>query len=144
MRSVLLTIICLFVLSQASLSQSKEEKEVAIAVETLKKAMIDGAEPALKEIAAEELSYGHSSGKIENKAEFIRALVSGDSDFKTIELTEQTITIAGNAAIVRHKLVAETSDKGNPGNPKLWVLLIWQKQKGAWKLLARQAVRIPA
>lgn len=144
MRSFLLLIIFMFVLNQASLSQSKDEKDVATAVEALRKAMIDGTETTLQGITAEELSYGHSSGKIETKVEFIKSLVSGDSDFKTIELTEQTIKIAGNTAIVRHKLVAETADKGTPGNPKLWVLLVWQKQKGGWKLLARQAVRIPA
>jgi hypothetical protein len=134
----------MFVLNHESQSQSKDEKEVAAAVEALRKVMIDPTEASLQGITAEELSYGHSGGKIETRAEFIKSLVSGDSDFKTIELTEQTIKIAGNTAIVRHKLVAETADKGNPGNPKLWVLLVWQKQKGGWKLLARQAVKIPA
>jgi hypothetical protein len=122
--------------------QSADETEVAAAVEVLRKALISGSENELKAITAEELSYGHSNGKIEDKKEFVERLVTGDSDFNTIQLSDQTIRITENTAIVRHKLVAETMDKGQPGNPNLSVLLIWQKQKGKWKLLARQATRL--
>jgi len=45
-------------------------------------------------------------------------------------------------AIVRHIFKAKTNDGGKPGEVNIRVLLIWQKQKGGWKLLARQAVRI--
>jgi hypothetical protein len=142
MKKLILTFILMSFIAHASVSQSKDEKEVAEAVETLRKAMIDASESTLKAIAAEELSYGHSSGKVEDKAAFVTAIASGASDFKTIDLSEQTIRIAGNTALVRHKFVAETADNGRPGNPNLYVLLVWQKQNGKWLLLARQAVRI--
>ena len=112
------------------------------AVENLKKAMIDGDKAGLTNITADQLSYGHSSGKVEDKATFVDNIVSGKSDFVTIELTNQTIAVSGDAAIVRHTLSATTNDGGNPGSVKLNILLIWQKQKGQWKLLARQAVKI--
>ncbi|MEI7583283.1 nuclear transport factor 2 family protein [Runella sp.] len=137
----LLLITCLSVLNTA-FAQSKDETAVASAVEALKKAMIDADKTALENIAADDLSYGHSAGKIEDKAEFVRAIVSNESDFVTINLTDQTIKIAGNVAIVRHKLAATTNNNGQPGTAKLSVLLVWQKQKGDWKLLARQAVKI--
>jgi hypothetical protein len=128
--------------SRITSAQSADEKEVAKAVELFRQALVDGKENPLKEIVAEELSYGHSNGRVEDKTGFIKRLVSGESDFKTIELSEQTISVTDNTAIVRHKLVAETSDSGQPGNVKLAVLLIWQKQKGKWKLLARQATKL--
>lgn len=136
-----LLIICFSVLTTA-FAQSKDETAVASAVEILKKAMIDADKTALENIAADDLSYGHSNGKVEDKAEFVRAIVSGESDFVTINLTEQTIKIAGNAAIVRHKLSATTNNSGKPGTANLALLMVWQKQKGSWKLLARQAVKI--
>jgi hypothetical protein len=121
--------------------QAAEEKKVEVAVEFLRKALIDGTEKDLNLITAEELSYGHSSGKIENKKEFIERLVSGNSDFLNIQLSDQTIRVVDDIAIVRHK-VAQAMDNGQPTNPNLGVLLIWKKQKGDWKLLARQAVRL--
>ena len=125
-----------------TVAQTKDEKSVATAVESLRKAIIDADKPALEKLTSEALSYGHSSGKIEDKAAFVDALMSGKSDFVSIELTEQTIKIVGNTAIVRHLLNGVTSDAGKPGTVKLSVLLIWQKQSKEWKLIARQAVKI--
>lgn len=125
------------------MAQSKEEAAVTAAVENLKKAMIDGDKAGLEKITADQLSYGHSSGRVEDKASFVDNIVTGKSDFVTIELTNQTVTVAGDAAIVRHALSATTNDNGNAGSVKLNILLIWQKQKGQWKLLARQAVKVP-
>ena len=123
-------------------AQTTDEKEVAAAVESLRKAMIDGDKSALESIAAEELSYGHSNGKLEDKAAFVAAIAGGSNDFKAIALSDQTIRVAGNTAIVRHKFNAEVVNNGTPGTANIGVLLIWQKQQGKWKLLARQAVKL--
>lgn len=123
-------------------AQSAEETKVLETVEILRKAMIDPNKSFLEKIIHQELSYGHSGGNIETKAMFIEALVSGNSDFKTIDLTEQTVKIVGKTAIVRHKLFAETANKGVPSTAKLNILLIFEKVKGNWVLLARQAAKI--
>lgn len=142
MKWILLAIVSCLTFSAPAAAQTKEEKEVAQAVEKLKTGMVNGDKTTLTNIAASELSYGHSSGKVEDKAAFVQAIVSGESDFVKIDLSEQTIKIAGNAAIVRHNLAATTNNGGVAANVKLAVLLIWQKQQGQWKLLARQAVKI--
>ena len=103
--------------------------------------MIEADRVTLEGLTSDSLSYGHSTSRIEDKKEFVDNIVSGKSDFVTIDLTEQTISISGNVAVVRHVLSATTNDSGNPGTTKLKVLLIWQKEKGKWKLLARQAVK---
>lgn len=124
------------------LAQTKDETAVAAAVETLRKAMVDGDRASLEKIATAELTYGHSSGKLEDKAAFVEAIASGKSDFVTIDLTEQTITVSGDVAIVRHKLAGTTNDGGKPGTVNLAILTVWKKQGKEWKLLARQAVKI--
>ena len=125
-----------------AMAQNKEEAAVTAAVENLRKAMVDGDKAGLQNITADQLSYGHSSGKVEDKTTFVDNIVTGKSDFVTIDLTNQTIAVSGDAAIVRHTLSATTNDSGKPGSVKLNILLIWQKQKGQWKLLARQAVKV--
>jgi ketosteroid isomerase-like protein len=60
----------------------------------------------------------------------------------TIDLSEQTISISEKVAIVRHTLNAKTNDGGKPAEVHLKVLVIWQKGKSGWKLLARQAIKI--
>jgi len=123
-------------------AQLKEVKQVEQAVEKLKAALISGDEADLKAITTANLSYGHSSGKVEDQKTFIETLTSGHSDFVSIDLSDQTVQVSGNTAIVRHTLSASTNDSGKPGTVKLGIMLVWQKQGGQWKLLARQAFKI--
>jgi hypothetical protein len=119
------------------------EPAVAAAAERLRIAMIDPTPGALGALVAEDLSYGHSGGRVDTKASFIGDLVAGKSDFVSITITDQTIKVVdGQTAIVRHTLAADTLDSGKPGKVALKILGVWQKQGGDWKLLARQAVRI--
>ena len=129
-------------LSTVSFGQTKDEKEVTAAVEQLKTAMIDGNKAMLEKLTSEKLSYGHSGGHIDDKNEFVEKLASGASDFVTIDLAEQTISISDKVAVVRHTLNAKSNDGGKPADVHLKVLLVWQKEKGGWKLLARQAIKI--
>ena len=132
----------LIIMCGSGFSQKKTEEQVAQAVESLRQAILDGGSAKLDQLTDSELSYGHSAGKIENKKEFIEALASGQSDFETMDLSDQTIVVKGKTAVVRHKLAANIKDRGKAVSIKLAVLLVWVKQKKQWKLLARQGVKI--
>lgn len=127
----------------AGAAQKKEEQAVADAVKQLNQAMVDANHIGLDQLTALQLSYGHSSGLIEDKDTYITSIVDGKFGFTSIELTDQTIAVSDNTAIVRHRFEAKTDDKGRePGTARLFVLQVWQKQKGKWLLLARQATKI--
>lgn len=116
---------------------------VTSAAEKLRVLMVTPDREALNSLVAEELNYGHSNVRIDTKESFTGDLMSGASDFLTIDLTEQTVSIVDDVALVRHTLTGNTADKGKaPGTVKLKILLVWKKQGGEWKLLARQAVRV--
>ena len=123
---------------------ASSEQSVAAAAEKLRLAMIDPTPAALAQLVADDLSYGHSGGKVDSKDSFIGDLVNGKSDFITIAITDQTIKVVGNTAIVRHTLTADTNDSGKPGKVQIKILGVWQLQSAQWKLLARQAVRVAA
>lgn len=121
---------------------SAQQNEVENAVKALTQLMINPDSTALDKLILPNLSYGHSSGKIQNKNEFMHSLLSAESDFVEINLADQTVVIQGKTALVRHTLSAKTNDKNVPGTVKLYILLIWSKEKGGWKLLGRQAVKV--
>ncbi len=123
-------------------AQSTDETKVATAAAALNKAMIDPDKNMLESLTAEELSYGHSTGKIENKMQFITSLTSGAVDFSSIDITDQTIKLAGDNAIVRNTFSAKLTNDGKPLEIKVGILMVWQKIKGEWKLLARQGYKI--
>ncbi|QHI97704.1 DUF4440 domain-containing protein [Xylophilus rhododendri] len=129
--------------AQPGLPGPGTQAEVAAAAEKLRVAMVDPTGPALSELVADDLSYGHSGGKVDTKASYIADLLSGASDFLNITISEQTVKVVdANTAIVRHTLTGDTIDGGKPGKVALKVLGVWQRQNGQWKLLARQAVRV--
>lgn len=127
----------------AAFAKDTDLQTVTKKVTALTNAMINADGKALTELSSPSLSYGHSGGHVENQAEFVEKIVSGKSDFVNIDLAEQTVTVSGDTALVRHILNADIKDGGVPNSIKLGVLLVWQKQQGDWKLLARQAFKFP-
>ena len=129
---------------QQAVQPKAAEADVTAAVNQLIKGIADADENILKSITADELVYGHSSGKVQNKSEFIAEIVSGQPfRYMNIALSDQTIQMSGDAAVVRHIFTADTqSPDGTPGNLKLGIMQIWQLQNGKWKLLARQAYKL--
>ena len=136
--------VVLFQFSVLAQNKSKDEIAIAARVETLRQAMIDADGTKLKELTSTGLSYGHSSGVVQNQATFIEKIANGESDFVTIEFQNQTIEIVGDNAIVRHNLVAHTKDGGVDKDIKIGIMLVWQKQKNKWLLIARQAYKLPS
>jgi ketosteroid isomerase-like protein len=141
-KYALLAITFLFV-SVMVVGQSNDENEVAITVESLRKAMLSADVATLDRLTAEKLSYGHSSGLVEDKKEFIRKISSKENIYTEIIFSDQTISISGDAAIVRHKFDVSVNISGKATQLKLIVMMAWQKQGGQWKLLGRQSVRKP-
>lgn len=137
------TILTLFLFFSITFAFAQAEKEIASQVEKLRLALIDPTVANLSELSSVHLSYGHSSGKLENQAQFIEALVSGVSDFASVDFQDQTIQIEKDLAIVRHNLAADVLDGGKSNSILIGVILVWQKENENWKLIARQAYKLP-
>ncbi len=83
------------------------------------------------------------AGMVEDKTEFVEKIASGKSDFVTIDLKDQTISISGKTAMVRHKLNATTNDNGKPGEVHLAILLhFWQKDIQAMETVSKAGVKL--
>ncbi|WP_343621345.1 nuclear transport factor 2 family protein, partial [Ralstonia sp.] len=74
---------------------------VAQAVERMRVAMVASDGATLTGLIENDLTYGHSSGKLEDRAAFLKTL-DGTNSFKSIALTNQTVEINGDNAWVRH------------------------------------------
>ena len=121
-------------------TNSGKEGAVSAAVESLRKAMAESDQASLSKLTEEQLLYSHSSGRVENKAEFIATLVGQKSGFSAISLSDQTVNVVEDIALVRHKFVGTRKGDGNKMN--LAVLTVWRERGGQWKLLARQAAKV--
>ena len=91
MKKYFSAIALLFVMVIPSLGQSKAVKEVKDALETLRLQMLEPTAGMLKSLSSSKLSYGHSSGKIDNQEQFVKALESKNSDFTKKQLVKSKL-----------------------------------------------------
>jgi ketosteroid isomerase-like protein len=123
-------------------AQSGDEDAVAKNVEAFRKAMQANDRAGFEALCAPQMSYGHSGGKVQTKEEFIAEATSGKFTWKTLELSDVKNSVAGDNAISRFMLKGELESEGKVTSINIGVLMVWQKQENAWKLLARQAFKV--
>ena len=136
---LLLACLVLFRNSDAQSQNTDVEKSVS----NLTAAMISKDKSMLDKLTADELSFGHSTGVVENKSEFVNNVLSGPTTFFKIDISNQSVNPAGDVAIVRNISSISGTSKGQPLEIKIGVLMIWKKQGDNWKLLARQGYKLP-
>ena len=124
-------------------TQAPEVIAVSKAVEAFRVAMLAADKTALEALCTDHLSYGHSSGRVETKAEFLAAAASGKTTWKSLTFSNGSQSVLYGTGIERHTLIGETVSEGKTTAVNVGVLMVWQwQQDGHWRLLARQAYRL--
>ena len=125
-------------------AQNKELQSVSKMVEIAHRAIfIDKDSSTLEKIFAEEITYGHSGGKLENRKETIENVAHNQSIYTDISIDSITVFINGNTAISRYILKGDELNKSNKlTHLHLNILMTWIKDNKQWKMLARQATKI--
>ena len=118
------------------------DKEVEASIASLNKAVIEQDKSMLEKLTATELSYGHSTALIENKAEFVTDVLSGPVKFSKIESSNQQLSHAGDIVLVRNISNFQGVKNGAPMDIKIGVLMVWRKSGDHWELLARQGYKL--
>ncbi len=114
------------------------EAAVARAVEAYRKAMLAADKAQLDAMCMDELTYGHTSGLVQTKAEFVADVTSGKSVWKSLQFELPTNAIVGDTAISRYIFIGENESGGQTNALKFSVVMVWHKQAERWKLLVRQ------
>lgn len=138
-----IVVLSIFFIVACNNKEDRQSGGLTQALEEFREALINPTEQELRTLTSSQLSYGHSSGKLETQDEFVSTLLSGRSDFVELHFSDESVITKGSTAVVRHRLDAVTNDAGQPGSVSLQVMLVWIKENGTWKLLARQAVKPP-
>lgn len=123
-------------------AQSADAAAVDKAISELRDAMLTADRAKLTALLSDQLSYGHSAGRLETKTQFLDVVAGKKTLYKSIVFSDATTSVAGNNAIVRHVMTVETESDGKPATAKVGALQVWVKDGSAWKLLARQAFRL--
>jgi hypothetical protein len=130
--------------SLSAAEATNETAAVAKAVEALRAAMVAGDGKVLKVVLHDRLTYSHSDGHQQTKAEVLEEL-AGKNSFASLALSAQTIDVVGNVAIVRHVFDSVNNlPEGKTSSAHIKVLQTWLKVGKGWKLLARGSTPLKA
>jgi hypothetical protein len=134
-------------LAATAFAQASEDQAVWQQVDALNAAVFQRKDAqAMQALVDERLSYAHSNGQVENKAQMVANAVASRNQYRDIVVDRVSMTVADNTAVARHVLAATQTDQhGKESALRISVLQVWMRQPGKpWELLARQAVRVAA
>jgi len=139
-----LILLFLVVNTLAANAQSKDEKALVERTYLLSHTIFGSKDSiALQDLFAGKLTYGHSSGKIETRQEAIAAISHNKSAYRDTSVSNIKLIIDDDVAVVRHLFKAnENKPDGTVSPLNFTMMLVWIKEKGKWKLMGRQAVKI--
>ena len=143
-RYLIPTLLSLAVMVSPPAIAGADEDAVTRSLDAFRGAQIAADGATLSALCAPEVSYSHSSGKVEDRSTFVANATAGKSKFLSLEYRDPKIRVVGNAAVVRFNWVGEqqsTSD-GSKTATNLHILMVWQKQGDEWKLIARGATKL--
>jgi len=115
------------------------EKAVLAAEKRYADALVKADAATLEKLLGDDLSYTHSSAKMETKADVIKGVTSGMSKYTAVEYKTTKVRQYGNVVITYHEMVFGHPDTVN----KVYVTMVWAKQGPGWQLVQRQATKLP-
>ena len=123
-------------------AQSDEEK-LKTTVREFHQALVQKNTVSINQQTDKALSYGHSNGWIQTKADIIKDFERGYISYQGFKEDSITVTMNENMANVRFvaDITATLNGTTTVNNYHLRVLEVWVKKSKRWVLFARQAVK---
>jgi ketosteroid isomerase-like protein len=139
MKRALLAILLLPVLAAAQTPsddiRAADAKRIA--------ALVQGDVAALSPLLAEDLTYTHTNGLVENREQFLAAVSSGKIDYEVVEPSDVQVRVYGNTAVMTGRADMKIKAQGNPMAFGIRFTSVWVKGEGGWILAAWQSTRLP-
>lgn len=126
----------------AAATGSKSEKEVLAAMDAWKQATMKKDRTALEKLLHEDLTYSHSSGKTETKADVVQSVTTGQATVEAIDFADTSVRVYGNTALVKGTVDIRNNTEGKSSTAHLSILHVWVKGPKGWQMVARHATRL--
>lgn len=142
MRSVL-ALLAVTTVAMAAPAEAKDaEKDVLAALETWKQAVLKKDRALFDKVYHPDLTYAHSTGVVENKAQAIEHIAGSPTPYIAVELNKTKVRMLGNNASVRGQLIFRQERPDKSINVlDLTYLTVWTKTKTGWQMIDRQTSR---
>ena len=128
---------------QAAPPAADPEKEVLAQQARRIEAMIKADAKVLDEILRDDLTYIHSSGPLEGKAQVLDEIVTSRIRYRSLNPSEQTVRVYGDTVVVTGRAQIQAQSGGKVVGFPIRFTEVWVRAQGVWRLAAWQSTRIP-
>jgi ketosteroid isomerase-like protein len=99
--------------------------------------------PALEAVLADDLTYVHSTARLETKAEHVGNLKAGKPYYRGIAPRERTVRVHGGAGVVNGVSEMHVENAGKEQRFTVRYLAVYAKAGNTWRMIAWQSTRVP-
>ena len=141
MKSCITILLSLFFVG--AFAQTTDEEKLTATVKEFHQALVKKNTVSINQQTDKALSYGHSNGWIQTKADMIKDFERGYISYQSFKEDSITVLMNDNMANVRFvaDITATLNGTTTINNYHLRVLEVWVKKSKRWVLFARQAVK---
>jgi len=107
-------------------------------------ATIAGDVARLAAMMTDDLTYTHSSGVLESKAQFLEALRNGKYLYREITAPARKVRVHGDAAVVSGPAHVVIEPGGKRTEIDLYFTELYVKEAGQWRMALWHSTRLPA
>ncbi|WP_164704717.1 nuclear transport factor 2 family protein [Blastococcus litoris] len=125
------------------MSEDDDIAEVLAAEDRRYEALLGPDLAALDELFDERLSYAHSSGVRDTKAEYLAKIERGYYDYARIDHPVERVELLGDSAVVVGRMTADLTVDGAPKSLDVLALAMWTRTDGRWRLVAYASTPVP-
>jgi ketosteroid isomerase-like protein len=139
--------LAIFFLVASALAQSPRSsaaEEVQRAERSRVEALVSSDLPRLEKLLGDDLTYTHSTGTKESKAEFLHRIQSGELKYDSMQHeNDMSVRLYGYTGILTGTSRVKVRAQGQTLNLHIRFTEVWVRQgRGSWRLVAWQATRI--
>lgn len=122
-------------------AQDNAKMEVMMKMSQLRSGLLSRDSISLSKLLSNDVTYGHTNGMVQTKAELIHDLMTRTQDYKSIEPSGMNIRVYNNTAVVNINVGIKMEYNTKPLDMNMHVVLVWVKKNDNWELVARQSVK---
>src|SRR6185436_16492315 len=98
---------------------------------------------ALESALADDLTYVHSTARLESKAEHVGNLKAGKPHYRGIAPRERKARVSGDVGIVTGVSEMHVENAGKEQRFTIRYLAVYAKKAEGWRMIAWQSTRVP-
>ena len=99
--------------------------------------------PSLEDSLADDLTYVHSTARLESKAEHVGNLKAGKPFYRGIAPRERKARVHGTIGVVNGVSEMHVENAGKEQRFTVRYLAVYSKMGATWRMIAWQSTRVP-